>query len=50
MGNTDLVPLLRHSRSHALGSALLKLDEALEHVPGIRGMAWASLFRAFKGA
>lgn len=50
MGNTDLVPLLRHSRSHALGSALLKLDAALEHIPGIRGLAWASLFRAFKGA
>jgi SAM-dependent methyltransferase len=50
MGNTDLVPLLRRSRSRALGSALLKLDELLERVPGIRGLAWASLFRAFKEA
>ncbi len=48
MGNTDLVPLLRHARSRALGSALLALDELLEHVPGIRRLAWASLFRAFK--
>ena len=48
MGNTDLVPLLRGSRSRALGSALLALDSLLERVPGIRGMAWASLFRAFK--
>ena len=48
MGNTDLVPLLRHTRSPALGSALLKLDALLEHVPGVRGLAWASLFRAFK--
>jgi SAM-dependent methyltransferase len=48
MGNTDLVPLLRQSRSRALGSALLKLDELLERVPGIRGLAWASLFRAVK--
>jgi SAM-dependent methyltransferase/uncharacterized protein YbaR (Trm112 family) len=48
MGNTDLVPLLRRARSRALGSALLMLDELLERVPGIRGLAWASLFRAFK--
>jgi SAM-dependent methyltransferase len=48
MGNTDLIPLLRRSRSRALGTALLRLDELLEHVPGIRGLAWASLFRAFK--
>ena len=48
MGNTDLVPLLRRARSRRLGSALLRFDELLEHVPGIRGLAWASLFRAFK--
>jgi SAM-dependent methyltransferase len=50
MGNTDLVPLLRTVRSPALGTALLKLDELLERVPGVRGLAWASLFRAFKAA
>lgn len=48
MGNTDLVPLLREARSPALGTALLRLDELLERIPGVRGMAWASLFRAFK--
>jgi SAM-dependent methyltransferase len=48
MGNTDMVPLLRNARSQALGTALLRFDELLEHVPGLRGMAWASLFRAFK--
>jgi hypothetical protein len=48
MGNTDLVPLLRGARSTALGTALLRFDELLERVPGVRGMAWASLFRAFK--
>jgi SAM-dependent methyltransferase len=48
MGNTDLVPLLRRARSRALGSALLKLDELLERIPGVRGLAWASLYRAFR--
>ena len=48
MGNTDIVPLLRNVRSPALGSALLRFDELLERVPGVRDMAWASLFRAFK--
>jgi len=48
MGNTDLVPLLRATRSRALGTALLALDQLLERLPGIRGLAWASLFRAFK--
>lgn len=48
MGNTDIVPLLRSARSQALGTALLRLDELLERVPGVRDMAWASLFRAFK--
>lgn len=48
MGNTDLVPLLRRARSRALGSALLALDELLERVAGLRRLAWASLFRAFK--
>lgn len=48
MGNTDLVPLLRNVRSPAIGNALLALDALLEHIPGVRGMAWASLFRAFK--
>ncbi|MEO8604566.1 MAG: methyltransferase domain-containing protein [bacterium] len=48
MGLTDLVPLLRRSRSLRLGRALLALDRALEHLPGIRSLAWASLWRAFK--
>lgn len=48
MANTDMVPLLRRARSHALGSALLALDAFLERLPGVRGLAWASLFRAFK--
>lgn len=48
MGNTDLVPLLRHVRAPVLGSALLALDAFLERIPGVRRLAWASLFRAFK--
>lgn len=48
MGNTDLLPLLRNSRSQAVGSALLALDALLERVPIVRDLAWASLFRAFK--
>jgi hypothetical protein len=40
--------LLRNSRSQAVGSALLALDALLEHVPIVRDLAWASLFRAFK--
>ena len=48
MGMTDLVPLLRRSRSRRLGRALLALDRALERVPLVRGLAWASLWRAFK--
>ena len=48
MGNTDLVPMLRHVRAPALGRALLALDAVLERIPGVRGLAWASLFRAVK--
>ncbi|HUI27940.1 MAG TPA: class I SAM-dependent methyltransferase [Candidatus Kryptonia bacterium] len=50
MGNTDEIGVLAHSRRTGLGHALLALDAALEHVPIIRGLAWASLFRAFKPA
>jgi SAM-dependent methyltransferase len=48
IGNTDLVPLLARSRSRALGSTLLAIDWALERVPVVRRLAWASLYRAFK--
>jgi SAM-dependent methyltransferase len=48
MGNTDELPLLSRSRWMGLGRALLAFDALLEHVPIVRGMAWASLFRAFK--
>jgi hypothetical protein len=48
MGNTDILPVLARSRSQRLGSALLHFDEALEQIPGIRHLAWASLFRAVK--
>jgi SAM-dependent methyltransferase len=48
MGNTDLVPLLRKVRSPVLATALMRLDALLERVPGVRNMAWASVFRAFK--
>lgn len=48
MGNTDILPVLSRSRSTTLGRGLLALDRLLEHVPVIRGLAWASLFRAFK--
>ena len=48
MGNTDMVPLLRHVRAPQLGTALLALDALLERIPGVRRLAWASLFRAFK--
>lgn len=48
MGLTDLIPLLRHTRSLRLGRALLALDSALERIPLVRSLAWASLWRAFK--
>jgi len=48
LGNTDLLPWLAHSRSFNLAKALLGIDWLLEHTPFIRGMAWASIFRAFK--
>jgi hypothetical protein len=48
MGNTDMVPLLRNVRAPRLGTALLALDALLERIPGVRRLAWASLFRAFK--
>jgi SAM-dependent methyltransferase len=50
MGNTDMVPVLRRVRSSGLGTALLAIDTLLERVPGVRRLAWASLFRAFKPA
>jgi len=48
MGNTDLLPVLAKSRSRLLGRILLGMDWILEKIPGIRGMAWASIFRAVK--
>jgi len=48
MGNTDLLPVLSRSRSRFLGRMLLGMDWILEKIPGIRGMAWASISRAVK--
>ncbi len=48
MGNTDLIPLLANSKWSALGKSLLRIDQALERIPYIQRMAWASLFRAVK--
>ncbi len=48
MGNTDILPLLARFRSARLASALLRLDEFLEKTPGLRRLAFASLFRAVK--
>lgn len=48
IGNTDIIPLLSTSRWMGLGRALLALDRALERVPIVRGMAWASIWRAVK--
>lgn len=50
LGTTDLVPLLRNARSPMLYRGLMALDALLERLPGIRRMAWASLFRAVKGS
>lgn len=50
MGNTDLLPLLEGARSRLLGRALLGLDAALERVPVIRRLGWASRFVARREA
>jgi SAM-dependent methyltransferase len=46
LGNTDLLPLLAKVRWRGLGYALLGLDWALERLPLVRRMGWASLFTA----
>lgn len=46
IGNTDLVPLLRHSKNLKLGKALIDLDVFLERLPIIKKMAWTSIFKA----
>jgi SAM-dependent methyltransferase len=46
MGNTDLLPLLARSRRAWLGRALVRLDTAVESVPVLRRMGFASIFTA----
>jgi ubiquinone/menaquinone biosynthesis C-methylase UbiE/uncharacterized protein YbaR (Trm112 family) len=48
MGNTDLIPILAHSKNAALGNALLRIDEVLERLPCFRAFGMASLFKATK--
>jgi SAM-dependent methyltransferase len=49
MGNTDLLPILARARSRFLGGALLAFDRCMEHIPLLRRLGWASLFRATRG-
>ncbi len=48
LGNTDLVPLFRRSKSTSFAKTLIKFDEFLEAVPGIKSFAWGSIFTAVK--
>ncbi|HZU34677.1 MAG TPA: class I SAM-dependent methyltransferase, partial [Gemmataceae bacterium] len=48
LGNTDIVPWLSRLGSRWCGQALLGMDWLLEHIPGIRRLAWTSIFRAVK--
>jgi len=49
LANTDMVPFFAGPRWAWLYNPLMAVDRFLEHVPVLRRMAWASLFRAFKG-